>query len=728
MKTFIILTSLFLSSFVYSQNSDWVYRNPLPQNDFYAIKFFDQNTGYVVGSNGIILKNTTGSNNWVTVQSNTINNLYGLYFFDVNTGYVVGAGGLIMFTSDGGNNWTHIVTSNGYALRNITFVNSNTGFLVGDSGELYKTTSGITGWVPINVTSANLHSVFFLNANTGFVGGDNGLLMKTTNSGASWISQTLISSSISCIYFTNQLTGFVSTSTISNYNNCLKTTDGGATWNPLSFWNIPGYWYSLSFINQDTGFIVGNNNLLMKTSSAGSSWIETNIPVQTTLLGISCVDTVAFICGTNGWIYETSYSGYFKNLGGTRNNFTSLGFISENTGCMIGGYLNLRTTNSGSGWDIKTFGYSMWGDLPGQDNYISYLSVLPPDKMYRIVHSYDGGWVWESVNESSDGGQTWYTKFSPGGGPPVYISIHGFDDVDGVAYVSMQNMGSTYIKKNSGSGWIDVYTGGSMNPGKLAFANPNTGLVLGGSAVPGYTRTTDGGTTWSFTPTGYTKNLSCLKFLADGTGFIAGDSAFLMRTYDYGANWTLLSNGGVQQINDINFLTDNVGWYIGQTSSYPPVKRLFFTRNGGTNFQQLQSLMNFNVNGFSFVDANTGYVCGDSGVVLKTTNGGLTFVDPTVSNIPDKYLLHQNYPNPFNPSTTIKFEVPLNKGGDRGLSVKLIVYDVLGREVATLLNEQLQPGSYSVDWDASNYPSGVYFYKLSVGSEQLAARRMVLVK
>jgi hypothetical protein len=96
-------------------------------------------------------------------------------------------------------------------------------------------------------------------------------------------------------------------------------------------------------------------------------------------------------------------------------------------------------------------------------------------------------------------------------------------------------------------------------------------------------------------------------------------------------------------------------------------------------------------------------------------------------NYPVRFLLNQNYPNPFNPSTTIQFSIPPSKG-DRGMtSVKLIIYDVLGREVATLINQQMQPGSYSVDWDASNYPSGIYFYKLEAG-DNVQSKKMVLIK
>jgi hypothetical protein len=76
--------------------------------------------------------------------------------------------------------------------------------------------------------------------------------------------------------------------------------------------------------------------------------------------------------------------------------------------------------------------------------------------------------------------------------------------------------------------------------------------------------------------------------------------------------------------------------------------------------------------------------------------------------------------------TTIKFAIPPSRGA-RGVT-QLIIYDILGREVSTPVNEQLMPGTYEVEWDGSNYPSGVYFYQLSINNEQLATKKMVLVK
>jgi hypothetical protein len=89
-----------------------------------------------------------------------------------------------------------------------------------------------------------------------------------------------------------------------------------------------------------------------------------------------------------------------------------------------------------------------------------------------------------------------------------------------------------------------------------------------------------------------------------------------------------------------------------------------------------------------------------------------------------EYVLHQNYPNPFNPSTMIRFSVP-GIAGQRVVSLR--VYDVLGREVATLVNGETKPGEYSVSWDAGNVASGIYYYRLQT-SQGPQVRKMLVIR
>ncbi len=96
------------------------------------------------------------------------------------------------------------------------------------------------------------------------------------------------------------------------------------------------------------------------------------------------------------------------------------------------------------------------------------------------------------------------------------------------------------------------------------------------------------------------------------------------------------------------------------------------------------------------------------------------------NKVPTEFSLFQNYPNPFNPSTKIEYRIPLNVKGETS-NVSLIVYDILGREVATLVNKQQKPGHYEAQFDASDLTSGIYFYKLQSG-KFVESKKMILLR
>jgi hypothetical protein len=111
--------------------------------------------------------------------------------------------------------------------------------------------------------------------------------------------------------------------------------------------------------------------------------------------------------------------------------------------------------------------------------------------------------------------------------------------------------------------------------------------------------------------------------------------------------------------------------------------------------------------------------CYIGGVLYGDTT--LTGINLTSSEVPGQFSLSQNYPNPFNPATNIRFDLPTEG------TVKLTIFDALGKEVQTLVNQQLPPGEYSVDFNGSNLPSGVYYYRIESGSFS-ETKKMVLIK
>ena len=107
-------------------------------------------------------------------------------------------------------------------------------------------------------------------------------------------------------------------------------------------------------------------------------------------------------------------------------------------------------------------------------------------------------------------------------------------------------------------------------------------------------------------------------------------------------------------------------------------------------------------------------------------NGLGEVADVQENELPTEIYLWQNYPNPFNPITTIKYSIPLDVKSQTS-NVKLAIYDILGREVATLVNQTQKSGNYSIDFDASNLTSGIYYYQLSTGNF-IITKKMTFIK
>jgi hypothetical protein len=122
------------------------------------------------------------------------------------------------------------------------------------------------------------------------------------------------------------------------------------------------------------------------------------------------------------------------------------------------------------------------------------------------------------------------------------------------------------------------------------------------------------------------------------------------------------------------------------------------------------------------------YITSGGNQLIVEKYSQLVSINNRGSNVPAKLILFQNYPNPFNPTTKIEFEIPFLKESE-GMQypVTLKIYDILGKEVETLVDKKLNPGDYEILWDASRFPSGVYFYCLSAHGYN-ESKKLVLIK
>ncbi|MBI4535064.1 MAG: T9SS type A sorting domain-containing protein [Ignavibacteriae bacterium] len=240
---------------------------------------------------------------------------------------------------------------------------------------------------------------------------------------------------------------------------------------------------------------------------------------------------------------------------------------------------------------------------------------------------------------------------------------------------------------------------------------PLIGQIFAGTEGSGIFRSTDNGTNWTQVNTGLTLwYVPALAINSSGHifgGTTAGADAGVVRSTNNGENWTPVLTG------------PSVSALVTNSSGHIYASGVFRSTDNGEHWDTVSSgvtdyVWAFAVNSGGYIFAGTG----GSGVFRSVQS--TTFVPERHGGQPTSFTLGQNYPNPFNPKTSIKFKVQSSK------LVTLRVYNVLGQEVATLVNEELQPGSYEVAWDAEGLASGVYFYRLAAG-EFTAAKKLVLL-
>jgi hypothetical protein len=183
------------------------------------------------------------------------------------------------------------------------------------------------------------------------------------------------------------------------------------------------------------------------------------------------------------------------------------------------------------------------------------------------------------------------------------------------------------------------------------------------------------------------------------------------------------SLGTRDAIYKVNFETKKAD-LVGTTKLADYNSDLLFDKNG-----KLYGLVGVGttVNKLISIDTvtGTGTLIGSLGIAdiqsIALNPDGITEVQKIENNIPNEFALSQNYPNPFNPSTKIQFSIPKHN------VVTLKIFDIAGREIATLLNKEMNAGNYSIEWNASHLPSGVYIYRITAG-EFSDSKRMMLVK
>ena len=424
--------------------------------------------------------------------------------------------------------------------------------------------------------------------------------------------------------------------------------------------------------------------LLLFNNLTTAQWYQQNSGTTTHLYSVFFIDeTTGWTCGDSGKIIKTTNGGvdWFEQNSNTILWLKGIQFVDANNGWAYGYHQILNTTNGGTTWNAQ--------DFPSP-TYIDALQYINLNTGWFIYHNSDSSYIVKTTN----GGNTWTLQ----------------NQAQNEYYGAMHFLDENY-------GWV-------------AIAFPTSGIL----------KTIDGGNNWTQYNANYASDITCLKFVDQLTGWISNNtlgSYDISKSTDGGLNWFSQISGPGEFIQSISCSNANTVYAAG-IQPFVDDGFIWKTTDGGASwFEQYRE--DGELYSIFFVNDTMGWSVGRSGKILVTENGGVTSVEEKNEMNPKYFTLSQNYPNPFNPSTKIKFTIPQEARGEKQF-VTLKVYDILGNEIATLVNEELPSGNYEVEFDShsdegQNLPSGIYFYQLRIGGPETSSgqgfiqtKKMVLMK
>lgn len=423
-------------------------------------------------------------------------------------------------------------------------------------------------------------------------------------------------------------------------------------------------------------------------------------------LMLSLVISCLFLPGkiASQWVEQNSTSTFY---------LSAVHFLNENTGLIgsaaplpinnnfVGGEI-LRTTNGGANWQrvlldsnlrVKSFYFF--------DNNTGFAVGGSYASSGKLLKTTDAGLNWNVI----------INYFTPG--YTHFYNIYFANTLTG--YLSSYN--GIFRTVNGGNNWdllFFVADGPSdyLSYKKIHFFDVNTGILLSDSGK--IYKTSNAGINWQVFYLTSHITFRDITFINNLTGFAVGLEGRMIKTTDQGNSWQEVSAGTSESLYSIRFPNSLIG-YISKD------KGIIKTTDGGNSWQEVLQQGNDTLFSEYFINPDVGYVAGTKGRVFKTTTGGVIGINQISGEVPTEFLLLQNYPNPFNPNTNIKFAIP------KLANVRLAVYDMLGREVESLVNQQLTHGIYEVNWNAAKFSSGIYMYRL-VTNDFNMVKKMSLIK
>ncbi len=655
-----------------------------------------QNGTLYLGTNGNgIFKSTDSGLSWVDISIEQYGVQATCMTFDNQYVYIGTNYYGVFRTSDEGLNWEQTAPVNYNYISSLFAVGGR--IYAGSNSHLYVSTDFGNNWTQLSLN----FDVYTMVYKSGFlIAGSNNIISRSSDFGNSWEQsaasfQGLVYPEI--ITYGNDLYA-VGRSAL------YRSSDNAQTWIQI---NLPPSDYKNSITFSNNNLFLASDNGLFKSSDFGNSWTAVNLGCQLSMFTRVISAGNVLLTGTYLSIFRSTDNGnVWESVNSNLNRESITQAIAY--GGNVFAALSRGAYSSGSNGDI-------W--LESMNNRSRHgITALDVTDNIICAGTYDG-----RLLKSSDNGSTWneIPNVTPGGFRITALDVTGEEILYGVSRNSAPVGGGIHYSSNNGLNWTSL--GGSKNGVSDVAINKNylyaaSPYCLRGRDVLG----TEWDTLIHYHTYEVETSLNCL---------FAYTSQGLKRSSDNGETWIDITNGldTSSEFNDLLYFNGRL--YIAFDS-------IFVSTNDGDEW--------FAIND-GLTDPDINKITANDKYIFAATGSGVWRIPIDIivkapmknAGIPDKFLLYQNYPNPFNPTTKIKFSIPLLRGVSEGRSVlvKLIIYDILGKEVSIIINEGLIPGTYEVEWNGSPYPSGVYFYNLTAGDPSASSghsfsetKKMVLIK
>jgi len=642
---------------------------------YFQIASSSINSIFCIGgsSGGGLLRSTDKGESWSSIGPVGI---HGLAINSRDQIFVSAAQGQAYRSSDNGVSWTLINNGlpNSFSLGEIAISHVGTRetlFLIGRNNNtsectLYRSTNNGDEWTGLMTTPSSIGDLFVHSNGYLFLTAGSGV-MRSTNNGDSWQAMSTYQHTEWMISFPEGEIWVGADRASFATTVFYRSTDNGETW--IGFDTLATGSLEALRRGPDGSIYVGTGRTgLFKTTDKGLSWSQ----------------------GNSGFPNTTTQ---ITSIAGTKDGFMIAG--TSQFGSFI-------STNAGADWIRND---------PGLSYGISSIAIHPTGRIFAGCSDF------AYFPFSTDQGNRWNTDY-------VIVSSTFTIDGNGNMFGLGQLVGSgagVYLSTDVGRTWTNLHCPGDYfkqihvtRQGTIVVLTFNSIMIDRDHAKNYYhTRTsTDGGSTWITSSPGDSATQTNEYTSTSNNFLFAGTQTGIYRSSDSGLTWetTGLTSPAVKSLatnsSDVVFAgTDSNG--------------VFCSTNYGVSWESLNAGLADTAITALYCDADGYLFAGTYNKGIFRTVKRTTPVDHQIDLSPITFSLHQNYPNPFNPSTRIRFQIP------HSALVTLKVFDLLGREVATLVNEKLSSGNYEKTLDARGLASGVYLYRLTAGT--LAQTRKLLL-